>query len=217
MDKRLTKGLLIDSERQEIRWVQFGGSEGLRELIGGWIEVAYSWDTGDVLYVDEEGLLKPQSHFFTIAVRRDGQPLPGNGVIVGREVEDDSPQGFHTLPPTLTVDELRSMVQFRSHAQAQSWAKANASEPSTTVTYIRPDGTVQSEVTSRFGEIYAQIPEKAPDYYVFDAEDYELLKMLNKALHGFGEVLTSDARRDLAQKMEIFLGRAVALRKEDLR
>jgi hypothetical protein len=40
-----------------------------------------------VLFVDDEGPLKPQMHFFRIAGR--DQPLPGNGVVVGADRHDE--------------------------------------------------------------------------------------------------------------------------------
>lgn len=111
------KAILIDAAKREIREVEYQPIAiatdvlTLQQHIGGFIEAAYRWDNCDVLYVDEEGLLKQPQHFFSITVRPD-QPLAGNGIVVGIEVEDQSATGFHTEPPSITVEELRAIVTF---------------------------------------------------------------------------------------------------------
>lgn len=101
------KALHIDAEHLTIGVVEYHGLADLQRLVGGFIEVAYLWPNGDVLYVDEEGLLKLPQRGFRITVRPD-QPLAGNGVLVGREIEGTA----GTEPPTMTVPELWSTVQF---------------------------------------------------------------------------------------------------------
>jgi hypothetical protein len=64
----------------------------------------------NTLYVDDEGLLKPIHDYFIFIPRSDHQPLAGNGVIVGREVETDD--GWYTEPPTMTIDELKPLILF---------------------------------------------------------------------------------------------------------
>jgi hypothetical protein len=114
-----------------------------------------------VLYVVEVGLLKPQSHFFRILPRPDGQPLPGRGVVVGKEQVARNADGYITLPPTLSIDDVRSAVQFMTYEQAQAWAKGNASEPAVTVTSVHQSGRVTNEVVARFGKLYRDIPKKS--------------------------------------------------------
>ena len=98
----------IDSERREIGEIEYNSLADLQRLVGGPIQVAYHWPNGDVLYVDEEGLLKaPPVRGFSIPERPD-QSLAGNGVLVGPEIDD----GLDTMSPTMTLDELRLRVQF---------------------------------------------------------------------------------------------------------
>jgi hypothetical protein len=149
------QAILIDSAKREIRAVEYNGLAEMKAFVGGYIEVAFAWPNGDVLYVDEEGLLKPQSHFFRIPERPD-QPLCGNGLLVGREVEhDDGP--YHTEPPTLTVEALHATVEFRSRDQVAAWAKAHASEPAGAVYFAGPGGTVTEHVFAHTGEVYAAV------------------------------------------------------------
>jgi hypothetical protein len=73
----------------------------MRRFIGGHLEAAYQTRSGDVLYVDENGL------------RKDNQLLAGNGLFVGREIEaDELPMGYTTLDPTMTLKELGRLVYF---------------------------------------------------------------------------------------------------------
>jgi hypothetical protein len=101
---------LIDSTNRVVRQVTFDGFKGLQALVGGYLEVARTWPTGDVLYVDEEGLRKGLPFFWLHGVRN---PIAGNGVVVGREVEGEQyPDGFTNLPPVTPIEDVQAAVQF---------------------------------------------------------------------------------------------------------
>lgn len=109
----MPKGYLIDSTKCKIEAVEFADLAGLQALVGGSIEGAYQWENGDVLYVDEEGLLKDQILGFFAIPERPDQPLAGNGMLVGREIEGEQyPNGYTNLPPTMTLAELFGRVRF---------------------------------------------------------------------------------------------------------
>jgi hypothetical protein len=138
------KAIHINSAERTITEVEIeGGSlKDLQALTGGGIEIAWSFQNGDVLFVDDEGLLKPQEHYFRISTRKDGQPLAGNAVLVGREVEGPQyPEGYTTLPPQTSVAELESMITFYTKDQVMAWATGNASEPWATFQALKPDMT----------------------------------------------------------------------------
>lgn len=63
-------------------------------------------DRGDGLFVDDEGLMKPQAHFFKIA--GFDQPLAGNGLVLGTDDEGES------TAPAMTLAELQAIVTFHS-------------------------------------------------------------------------------------------------------
>lgn len=107
MTDQARHGYLIDSTKGEVDPVTFADLTGLQKLVGGYIEAAFQWPNGDVLYVDEDGLLKAPTRFFTIA-ERDDQPFAGNGVLVGREIDDTDT----TAPPVMSLHELRARVGF---------------------------------------------------------------------------------------------------------
>jgi len=102
------KAYHIDSVKRTITQVEYNGLGDLHKLLDGHIEVAYLWSNGDCLYVDEEGLLKPNEHFFAIPTLRSDQAFAGSGVIVGREINDTA----NTAPPTITAAELLGLVEF---------------------------------------------------------------------------------------------------------
>lgn len=102
------KALHVDVDHRTISEVEYNGLADLQRLVGGHIEVAYHWPNGDVLYVDEEGMLKHGPYRGFRIPERPDQPLFGNGVLVGPEVDD----GLDTEPPTMSLDELRLRVQF---------------------------------------------------------------------------------------------------------
>lgn len=108
----------IDATAQTVRLVDYADGCDLRRLIGGFPEMAYRWPrTGDVLYVDEEGLLKAAevrlaTPCFLFLLRPD-QPLFGNGVVVGREIELGAGGLVETAYPTIGERGLRLLVMFR--------------------------------------------------------------------------------------------------------
>ena len=106
----MAKAYWINSVNQTVIDVEYFTVEDMRRFIGGYICIAYvDHSTGDTLYVDDEGLLKEQNNYFMFSKRMD-QPLAGNGLYVGAEIETES--GFTTIPPTLSIEKLRRMVIF---------------------------------------------------------------------------------------------------------
>jgi hypothetical protein len=63
--------------------------EQIQGYVGGWIENGGVFENGDIIYVDEEGLLKQPEHFFTL----EGFPhviRAGNSYVVGTNSEGKS-------------------------------------------------------------------------------------------------------------------------------
>jgi uncharacterized protein DUF3846 len=104
------KAILIDVTARMISTVEYTGAEDLRKLVGGWLEIGRAWPNEDVLYVDEEGLMKQTPGFFMIV--GNAQPLAGNGVIVGRERFDDEGLYLGTDDPRIMLAQVAVMVRF---------------------------------------------------------------------------------------------------------
>lgn len=112
---------LIDSAAREIRQVEWTNNDDLRRFVGGFIETAAVLRNGDTIYVDEEGLLKSNDHFFAVWSLRQDQAFAGNGVIVGREEEGEGPEfapdGYITHNPLTDIHEFRRLVTFQRRAE----------------------------------------------------------------------------------------------------
>jgi hypothetical protein len=116
----MAKAYWIDSENKSITEVESSSLADMRRHIGGHIEIAFLHPNGDVLYVDEEGLLKNPEHWFRYSHRTD-QPFAGNGLLVGREVEgDEYPEGFTTLSPKTSLADFTDSVTFGRNAPPRS-------------------------------------------------------------------------------------------------
>lgn len=116
----MPRAYFIDAARRTIEAIEVAHGSGMladaRRLIGGYIDIAHVWPSGDVLYVDDEGLLKSPTVGFRFALRLDDQPLAGNGIIVGREIEGGAaahhPGGYTTADPRITREQLVPLVTF---------------------------------------------------------------------------------------------------------
>jgi hypothetical protein len=103
-------GFLIDPQAQQISRIEMpadsrGNLDTMYQVIGcELVEVAYINDQRDGVFVDEEGLLKPQQYFFFI--EGGHQPLAGRGVVLGCDEEGE------TVAPTVTLDWLRAHTAF---------------------------------------------------------------------------------------------------------
>jgi hypothetical protein len=103
------KVIVIDPGTESVYSKELSGPDCLQREIGGYIEAACIWDdTGDVLYVDEEGINKEKAYWFRIA-DAPHQPFAGKGVLVGREADMNT---SWTVPPTLTVGDVWARVMF---------------------------------------------------------------------------------------------------------
>ncbi len=100
------KAYHINSTERVVRQIDYQEGD-LQKLVGGWIELAFRWPSGDVLYVDEEGLLKDLRYGFLIPERPD-QPLAGNGSLVEKEIDETGKTG----PPKMTLRDLTARVRF---------------------------------------------------------------------------------------------------------
>lgn len=95
-------GFLIDPAARTLTPVDV---DKPRDLIGcDRITTAYFNDASDVVYVDDEGLLKGPTDFFLI----EGypQPLAGKGVVVGTDAEGND------ISPTVSEGWLRDNLDF---------------------------------------------------------------------------------------------------------
>jgi hypothetical protein len=116
----MPRAYFIDATKRTIEAIEVGhGSDMLhdaRKLLNGYIDIAHAWPCGDVLYVDDEGLLKSPAVGFRFALRLDDQPLAGNGIVVGCEIEGEEgakhPGGYTTGDPRTSIEEVARLIRF---------------------------------------------------------------------------------------------------------
>lgn len=108
----MMRAILIDAAARTITEIDIekgadSGAHALERAIGCDIfQMAMNYPNGDVLYVDEEGLLKPAPHWFR--VRSGHQAFAGNGVLLGSDNQGES------VDVKTTLDDLRATVTFMS-------------------------------------------------------------------------------------------------------
>lgn len=85
------------------------GLEFMQKTVGGYIQIAAYVKTtkqgNDVLYVDEEGLLKNLGYGFVYHGAH--QPFVGNGIICGVEDKDGN-----TVAAKISLEDVRKRVRF---------------------------------------------------------------------------------------------------------
>lgn len=106
------KAIKIDATAHTVTEIEIDNTlkSYYREIGCRTIEAAYprSLPPSDVLYVDEEGLLRDNlasQPFF--AIRSYPQPLVGNGLIMGVDGDGES------VSPTITLEEVRKLITWR--------------------------------------------------------------------------------------------------------
>lgn len=111
------KAYFIDSENRTITETEIKNWQEISPKIGCELFTIVGMENSDSLYVDDEGLLKPQNNFFLYS--EYPQPLAGNGIVLGTNDEGES------VEPKISLDELKSKITFMNRAQAYIWAKEN--------------------------------------------------------------------------------------------
>jgi len=80
------KAIKIDAENRKVEEIEINGLSDMQKAVGGFIQVGHWFDnSNDVIFVDEEGLLKDPENFFTIR-GKDSQILAGNGLVLGTNI-----------------------------------------------------------------------------------------------------------------------------------
>lgn len=108
------KAIFIDAKNGKVELVErdFKNYKLINEQIGCDIfAYATSFNNGDVLYVDDEGLFDRElNSFFTYEGAH--QPFAGNGLILGTDEEGDS------VDAKTSLMEVASKVEFMTRSQA---------------------------------------------------------------------------------------------------
>lgn len=106
------KAIKIDADTQKIYETEISGLEDMQKAVGGLIEQATVFKNRDVVYVDEEGMLKPMFMFFTI--EGGHQPFAGSGLIVGTDNMGES------VDANTPIEKVKKMVKFLNIYQVKA-------------------------------------------------------------------------------------------------
>jgi hypothetical protein len=103
------KAIFINTKESTVTEVDIKGDlTSWYELIGcDTVEIAVRMDNGDMILVDEEGLWKSPTQYFTYELPEyTNYPFAGNGLVIGSNGED-------TTDAKSTLDEVKSKVRFQ--------------------------------------------------------------------------------------------------------
>ena len=105
------KAILIDPFTRSVSEVEYSGNyKDIYDLIDCDTFTLASIDPdGDGIFVDDEGLFKPEQAFFWH--KGYPQPLAGKGLVLGCDEEGES------ISPKTTLEEVKANTQFLNHAQ----------------------------------------------------------------------------------------------------
>jgi len=100
------KAILINATNRTVTEVEINDDlQSIYKVMGvDMIQTATYLPKNDIIYVDEEGMLKPMMNFFIYEGAH--QPFAGNGLVVGTS------RGGKTVAPKISVDEVRKNVKF---------------------------------------------------------------------------------------------------------
>lgn len=155
----------VDAATRTVTPIEYQRGTGFRKWLPGGICIAQVYDNGDVLYVDDEGMLHKATVAFRVRDRPDGQPMMSNAVLTGRDYGDD------TLPPEFTIAELESRIEWLSVEHALAWFRQKAKQAAVTST-----SGGKREVHANWGDLLRNL-EGGEGYKPY--EDERLLKRLS--------------------------------------
>ena len=114
------RAILVHAENKTVEEVHsvLSLDEIYRLLECSCFTIAGYFDNGDVVYADDEALLKDPKHFISLGVN-NGHPFAGNALIVGT-----SNQG-ETISCESIVQDIKQDVIFMDRVQAVLWARNN--------------------------------------------------------------------------------------------
>lgn len=123
----MSKSLLIDPHKREITV-----TEDMTEYCPGGITLACVTKLGEPLYVDDEGLLRPewQPGFRCPKLRSDDQPLLGYGILQGPDRHEIRGGKWveWVEDVTTTPEQMAEMVEWMSVDDVVTWFHNNSSK-----------------------------------------------------------------------------------------
>lgn len=109
---------LIDPAARTVTQVEYTGdyTNIYTHIDADCFDIVRVYRNGDGIFVDDEGLLKPQEHFFLH--RNYPNPLAGKGLMLGCDEEGES------IAPQTSIETLREDITFLTRAELHAMLDA---------------------------------------------------------------------------------------------
>jgi len=115
------KAILVDSNNKKIKEVEFSGNyKEICDFVDCDMFTVVTVDEENVMYVDDEGLLKGATKFFKADFYHD--QLAGNGLIIGYDSMGDS------VGTTMNVEDVEKQIKFVDYDNVEDAPKAEPFE-----------------------------------------------------------------------------------------
>ena len=121
----MSRGWWINSQIQKIIEVEIDGLGDMNKYVKS-ICIGKVYRNGDILYVDDDGLLKPNKYFFMVK----DTPISGDGIVVGPEVEREN-DSWYNKDVITSVKALG--VTFMSVEEVRQWGIDHADVPAVSI------------------------------------------------------------------------------------
>lgn len=156
----MDKGYLINAETRTVTPLDYN-PDVMRKWLPNGIDIAWSFDNGDVIYVDGEGLLHPFDCAFRIKDRPDGQPLAGHGIVTGRDDASVIDGKFIevTLPPEFTAEQIAERIEWLTAEQARDWFRGVRNQTSLTISNLTTGEVLHRET---WGDMHPDLTAPKP-------------------------------------------------------
>jgi hypothetical protein len=134
-------------------------------LNDGYMELAFMMPTGDVMYVDENGLDRSQHYFRLQGVENQLLPYAGNGLVVGAEMANEEEEFVGHRDVGMPLKWFTDRIIWVDRTQFDAIAKANASDPF--ISYRTIDSKTgemgPEQILQRIAERHRTMPKPTDD------------------------------------------------------
>ena len=143
----MTIGYHINAEARTVEPITYTSVDDINDILRCDMLASAGFVGGDnLLLVDDSGLWKPALHFWGLVA--SVEPVPHDALLVGPDQMDDYGSEKPT-DPTISVEAMRSLVEWKDRADYERWIDAHRDEAAV---------SVNGECLQTWGELYAEMP-----------------------------------------------------------
>ena len=146
----MTIGYHITAEARTVEPVNYTSIHDIRTILRCDMFASAGYVGGhNLLLVDDNGLFgKPATDFWRLV--GTFEPVPHDALLVGPDKTDD--EGYERpTDPTISVEALRSLVEWMSRADFEQWIDRHREQAAV---------SVNGECLQTWGELYAEMPKR---------------------------------------------------------